>query len=168
MALGLVACDHPNPLAPAEPIGEFPQWGLDFTVENKAGADSMFNPNSKPGPAPDGAPNQAELSGGGASAVPNQPDANKVDVSGGDVAYGQQVFLANCAKCHGPEAKGGEIPMIGTVANLTDKAWQAKVTDAQIASTIAHGKGQKMPGFMGQLQKRELDSVVAFLRSLAR
>ena len=97
--------------------------------------------------------------------MPNAANANKVDVGEGDVVYGKQIFLANCARCHGAEARGGNMPMIGVVANLTDKGWQEKITDAQIASTIAHGKG-KMPGFMGQLDKRALDSVVVYLRSL--
>ena len=158
-----IACDHPNPLAPAEAIGEFPEWGLAFTEAAKVPAadNSRLSPQ---GPAPSNAPNQAELSGAGGTAVPAAKP--KTDLAKGDAAYGKQLFSNLCARCH-RGGEGGQVAMIGMVPNLRDRAWHERITDSQISSTVAHGKG-KMPAFVGQLNKSEIASVVAFIRTLKK
>lgn len=167
LPLLLAACEMPSPQAPAEPIGEYPVWGQNFGQQNSqpAGAGSLL---SGEGPAPSDTPDNAEASGGGGSTTPNMPNTfSSSDWSGGDADYGRQVFLNNCARCHGPEGKGGELPGIGKVPTLADPAWQQKTSDGAIASTIAHGKGT-MPSFMQQLDKRELSGLIAFIRTLAK
>lgn len=168
-ALGLMAlggCDHPNPQMPAEPIGEFPEWGQNFAEEESqpAGSDSLL---AGSGPAPSDAPNNAELSGGGGSATPNMksPFGND-DWSDGDPEFGKQVYLAHCARCHGPDGKGGNMPGVGAVPTLADPEWHARTTNKQIASTIAHGKGA-MPSFMQTFDRRQLTGVIAYLRTLS-
>jgi mono/diheme cytochrome c family protein len=98
------------------------------------------------GPVPTGLEGKAAQSGGGGSATPNQPSpfANE-DWSGGDVSHGKQVFLNNCARCHGPDGKGGNKPGIGVVPTLRDPGWHERTTVKMLASHIAHGKGV-MPG----------------------
>jgi mono/diheme cytochrome c family protein len=172
----LSACDLPSPQAPADPIGEYPVWGQGFgdKASQPAGADSLLaggmqgGEGGEEGPVPSGAPNAAQESGGGGSTTPNMPNpmANE-DWSGGDVAYGQQVYLNNCARCHGAEGKGGNVPAVGMVPTLRDPGWHEKATDKHLASTIAHGKGA-MPGFMEKFDGRQLRGVIAYVRTLKR
>lgn len=159
-----VGCEMPSPQASAEPIGEYPVWGQGFGEQaSQPAQDSLLAPE---GPAPSEGPNAAESSGGGGSATPNMPSpfANE-DWSGGDVTFGKQVFTNQCARCHGMEGKGGNVPGVGMVPTLRDPNWHERTTDKQLASTIAHGKGA-MPSFMEKLDGRELRGLIAFLRSL--
>jgi mono/diheme cytochrome c family protein len=69
---------------------------------------------------------------------------------------GRTLFLKNCAHCHGADAHGDEGP------DLHDLAW----TDQQIAARIRHGKAGQMTAFAGKLTPSEIDSLVAYVRSL--
>ncbi|WP_437718695.1 cytochrome c [Sorangium sp. So ce448] len=53
----------------------------------------------------------------------------------------------NCSTCHGRAGRGDgpQGPMV-RAPDLTDAAWQDRVTDAQMADTIRKGKN-KMPAF---------------------
>jgi mono/diheme cytochrome c family protein len=50
--------------------------------------------------------------------------------------------------------------------NLTDPAFQAKFTDADLRQVIRVGKGQ-MPAFGGMMADEDLGYVITFIRSLA-
>ena len=160
-------CDQPNPREPAEPIGEFPVWGQNFSEDSQPSDDSMLlGASDQPeGPAPSANNQQPEAKGG--SAVPAANPNVGGDWSNGDARAGKMVFVNQCAFCHGADGKGGEKPGIGIVPTLRDPAWHERMTDGKIAKTITHGVG-KMPSFMGKLTKDELKNVVAFLRSLKR
>jgi len=69
---------------------------------------------------------------------------------------GRILFLKNCAHCHGADAHGDEGP------DLHDLDW----TDQQIAVRIRHGKAGQMTAFAGKLASPEIDSLVAYVRSL--
>jgi len=59
-----------------------------------------------------------------------------------EMSWGQ-----SCAPCHGPIGHGdGPKGSLVKAPDLTDAAWQAKVTDADIAKQIHEGKGL-MPKF---------------------
>ena len=49
--------------------------------------------------------------------------------------------------------------------NLTDAAFQAKFTDADLRQVIRVGKGQ-MPAFGGMMADEDLGYVITFIRSL--
>ena len=167
LAVTVVGCDIPSPQSAAEPIGEYPEWGQNFGKETSqpAASDSLL---SGEGPAPSDAPNNAEATGGGGATAPGMKNTFSSDDWGsGDAALGQQVFVNHCARCHGDDGRGAMMPGIGRVPTLTDPAWHQRVSDKDLASTIAHGKGA-MPSFMQTLEKRELDGVIAYIRSLAK
>lgn len=168
LALVVVGCDMPSPQSPAEPIGEFPVWGQGFGEQAaQPAADSLLAGGAGgEGPAPADTPNAADTSGGGGSTTPNQPSpfANE-NWSDGDASYGKQVFTNQCARCHGLEGKGGMMAGVGMVPTLRDPAWHERMTDKQLASTIAHGKNA-MPSFMEILDGKELRGVIAYVRSL--
>lgn len=163
----VVACDLPTPNAPAEPIGELPKWGSDFATQGGTSSTTqMMGPTGAPGPVPTpsapGAPQQ------GGSVTPNQPNPFAGEQwGGGDPRVGQHVWVTMCQRCHGAAGEGGAIPGQGTVPTLADKGWQERTKDKDIASVIAHGKGA-MPSFMGQMNKDQIDGVIAFIRTLAR
>ena len=164
VGLQALACEVPSPNAPAEPIGEFPKWGVGFATPNAA-------PNSllgAPGPAPSGDDKPANVGTGSGGVLPGNSNGGKTgDWSGGDPKSGQGVYATNCLKCHGAAGDGGNSPGVGMVPRLADPAWQDKITDAQIASTIAHGRGA-MPSFMKSLTRDEVTGVIAYIRTLKK
>jgi mono/diheme cytochrome c family protein len=142
-------CDMPTPLAPAEPIGQVPSWGASFN--------QPANPSGLvPGAAPDGAPS---LSSAGAA----MPGA-VASFAGGDAAAGKTLYEAQCARCHGGQGEGG---VALNAPELRSAAWQDRTTDAQLARTIALGRGA-MPAFRDSLDKAGLANVIAYVRTLKK
>lgn len=154
LLVGLGACDVPTPLAPAEPIGEVPTWGVDFATPSQ-------QPSSLLGPG------AATLGNTGMPAGTLSPGATG-DWSGGDPTLGKGVWTALCARCHGDDGNGGALPGGARVPPLSDPAWQASADDRQIARSIMLGKGA-MPSFMNQgLDRPKLAGLVAHIRSLKK
>src|SRR5262249_2194361 len=73
-----------------------------------------------------------------------------------NAADGQQLFLKNCAHCHGADAHGDEGP------DLHNLDW----TDEQITARIRNGKKGQMTAFAGKLSPDDIRAVVAYLRTL--
>ncbi len=69
---------------------------------------------------------------------------------------GRQLFLKNCAHCHGADAHGDEGP------DLHNLDW----TDEQIATRIRNGKKGQMTAFAGKFSPQQIRDVVAYLRTL--
>ncbi len=69
---------------------------------------------------------------------------------------GQQLFLKNCAHCHGADAHGDECP------DLHNLDW----TDEQIAARIRNGKKGQMTAFMGKFSPEDIRRIIAYLRTL--
>lgn len=76
----------------------------------------------------------------------------------GDVTLGEELFLANCAPCHGPDAKGADY-----APSLIHPIVAAK-DDAELKRTILDGRNT-MPAWRGQLSREEISDILAFLRS---
>lgn len=71
-----------------------------------------------------------------------------------DQLVGQQVFVANCAQCHGLRGEGGVGPQL---AGSSRAANRANVDDA-----VRFGRGV-MPAFQAQLSPEQLDAVVGYV-----
>jgi cytochrome c oxidase cbb3-type subunit 3 len=69
---------------------------------------------------------------------------------------GRALFLKNCAHCHGANARGDDGP------DLHNLDW----TDKQIADRIRNGKKGQMTAFDGKLKTTEIESIIAYLRTL--
>ena len=74
-----------------------------------------------------------------------------------------------CQKCHGADGKGEtKVGKKLQLKDYTDAAVQAKMTDADIAKTIADGVTdngkEKMKAFKETLTKDEITDLVAFVR----
>jgi mono/diheme cytochrome c family protein len=72
------------------------------------------------------------------------------------VATGKQLFLKNCAHCHGADGHGDDGP------ELHNLDW----TDEQIATRIRNGKKGQMTAFAGKFSPEQIRDVVGYLRSL--
>ncbi len=69
---------------------------------------------------------------------------------------GRALFLKNCAHCHGADAHGDDGP------DLHDLEW----TDKQITDRIRNGKKGQMTAFAGKFKTTEIESLIAYLRTL--
>ena len=80
---------------------------------------------------------------------------------------GEALYKRNCAGCHGADGAGQTA--MGRTFKIGDlRAAEAqKMTDAQLADLIANGKG-KMPAYGKRLSHEQIQSVVGYLRELAK
>jgi mono/diheme cytochrome c family protein len=81
-------------------------------------------------------------------------------------ALGRRVFDANCARCHEPYSKSG---LHGpSLRNLYKKQFMPSgqpANDDRITEVILRGRA-KMPAFSGTLSQRQLDALLAYLKTL--
>ena len=88
--------------------------------------------------------------------------AVKLDMSAAAVAAGREVFVQNCAPCHGPQGQG----VIGP--NLTDNYWIHGNTDGDLVTTITNGVPEKgMIAWKAVLNPTKIQQVAAFVKTLA-
>jgi len=74
--------------------------------------------------------------------------------------------VAACARCHGAEGTGGPPLASGQAPrNFHDAAFQASRSDDDLRATIRGGKPPGMPSFAAVFSDRELDLLVAQIRS---
>jgi mono/diheme cytochrome c family protein len=141
LALALAACERPPS---AESLREWTPADHRSTDDDKvatgarqAAATKPNRANAPPGQTGVGAPETAQLV---------------------ELTWRQQ-----CSTCHGPVGKGdGQMGPMLRVPDLTREAWQAAVSDAEIAATIKNGKG-KMPNF--DVPAGVLEGLVARVRA---
>jgi mono/diheme cytochrome c family protein len=73
-----------------------------------------------------------------------------------DAAQGRQLFLMNCAHCHGEDAHGDEGPDLHNLHR----------SDARIHEVITAGIKGEMPSFGKKLGDPEVRELTAYLRTL--
>jgi mono/diheme cytochrome c family protein len=72
-----------------------------------------------------------------------------------DPTLGRQLFMRNCAMCHGENGEGKSGPRLAG-NSLSLEAIQKKVTNG----------GTQMPSFGGKLSRTDVEAVSAYVRSL--
>ncbi len=78
---------------------------------------------------------------------------------------GKRIFSRHCAGCHGAEGKGDGYKLLGPdPANLTAPATRKK-PDSALLTTIHEGK-PNMPSWKGILSDHDIQSVLAYIRTL--
>jgi cytochrome c oxidase cbb3-type subunit 3 len=75
---------------------------------------------------------------------------------------GRNLFVNNCATCHGSDARGAR-----GFPNLTDAAWQWGGMPEQIETSITGGRTGVMPGFAAQFEPAAIDELVEYVQQLA-
>jgi cytochrome c oxidase cbb3-type subunit 3 len=105
----------------------------------------------------------------GAQVAPGAPNGGQGDGRGQSPAgeVDQLVDLTwrqQCSTCHGPMGRGdGQMGPMVQAPDLTVADWQAKATDAEMASQIKNGKN-RMPAF--NLPDPVVAGLVARIRAL--
>ncbi|OYY82328.1 MAG: cytochrome-c oxidase, cbb3-type subunit III [Rhizobiales bacterium 35-66-30] len=79
------------------------------------------------------------------------------------VEKGAAVFKANCAVCHGEDAKGNQ--ELGS-KNLTDGIWLYGSDKATIVQTITNGRGGVMPAWGERLSPTTLKALTVYVHTL--
>jgi cytochrome c6 len=77
-----------------------------------------------------------------------------------DIQRGAALYSTHCAVCHGANGT----PVMPGTPNFR-RLESLMRPDAQLIAAVRSGKGA-MPGYLGILRERELQDVVAFLRTL--
>ena len=87
---------------------------------------------------------------------------------------GKELYKANCVACHGESGKG-DGPGAGVLKppprDHTDRAYMSTLTDQQIGDIIRMGgapKGKPLMPSHPQINGADLDSLVAYVRSLSQ
>lgn len=80
-----------------------------------------------------------------------------------DLALGAKVFAANCAVCHGPDAKGKHE---AGAPNLTDAIWLYGSDKAVIVDGIVNGRGGIMPAWASRLDDLTIKALAVYVYSL--
>lgn len=73
-------------------------------------------------------------------------------------SLGRELFLNNCAGCHGADARGA----VG-FPDLADSDWLYGGTPEAIVASVTAGRRGAMPGFNGALQPHALNALTQFL-----
>ncbi|MEP9367736.1 cytochrome-c oxidase, cbb3-type subunit III [Xanthobacter sp. VNH20] len=79
------------------------------------------------------------------------------------VQKGAAVFKANCAVCHGENAKGNQ--ELGS-KNLTDGIWLYGSDKATIVQTITYGRGGVMPAWGARLSPTTIKALTVYVHTL--
>jgi len=86
-----------------------------------------------------------------------------------------RLFRAKCASCHGRDGKGDtEQGKKMKIINMTDAAWQKRMTDAKIKETVlngisrtADGVKKEMESFKGKVDDKKMALLIERIRAFA-
>lgn len=80
----------------------------------------------------------------------------------------RETYAQNCARCHGADGRGQTVLGKSLDApDIADANWQKRHSNKKIAVKISRG-GNGMPAFSKKLSAREINSLVAYVRSLKK
>jgi cbb3-type cytochrome c oxidase subunit III len=85
------------------------------------------------------------------------------------IAAGQQLYLKNCASCHGRNGQGGPgNDLIPPAPSLVDDMWDHGSTDGEIFNNIKNGIGPdfNMVPWKDMLKDDDIWNVVNYVRSI--
>jgi mono/diheme cytochrome c family protein len=113
---------------------------------------------------------------GQAAAKPatQKPAAAAAKASPESIANGEVLYKRSCQMCHGPAGKGdgpAAKTLKGKLPDLTDKAFMAKESDADIHELISNGKKSEignMPAMAKRLKPEEITDIINYVRTLAK
>jgi mono/diheme cytochrome c family protein len=103
-----------------------------------------------------------------ADATPGSDLGNPIPDTVTSASAGQNVFLANCASCHGVDARGGG-PQAGTTQVRPPSLVSGHLnshTDGDIFFWISNGLPGGMPAWASSLSETDRWNVVNYLRSI--
>jgi mono/diheme cytochrome c family protein len=79
-----------------------------------------------------------------------------------------ELYAKYCVSCHGKDGRANSLKgKLKHARNLTDPAWQDRVSDERLFNSITNGK-EKMPGFSKKMSEQEINTLVSYVRSLKK
>jgi mono/diheme cytochrome c family protein len=96
---------------------------------------------------------------------------NPVPASPESVAAGQQLYMRQCASCHGKNGQGGPgNDLIPAAPSLVGDHWEHGSSDGALFANIKNGIAPdfNMVPFKDKLKDDEIWSVVHYIRSIAK
>jgi mono/diheme cytochrome c family protein len=92
-----------------------------------------------------------------------------------NIAEGKKLYASNCSSCHGDTGRGDGIAgkaLPAKPADHTNGAFMNALSDKWLTDIIAKGggavgKSNFMPGWGGSLNEKQIQTIVAYIRSLA-
>ncbi|MCB9594398.1 MAG: c-type cytochrome [Sandaracinaceae bacterium] len=104
----------------------------------------------------------AELPTGEAATGVPSGEMRSIEATPAAAQAGQAVYGANCVPCHGAEGEG----RLGIGPKLNSETFLAAASDGYLLRTIGRGRvGTTMPGWGTTLDRGEVESVIAYMRS---
>ncbi len=89
----------------------------------------------------------------------------KIAQKGADASV---LFEKHCDTCHGKDGHAKTFKAkFNHARDLTDAKWQAEVSDERLFNSISNGK-RKMPAWGKKFSEAQINSLVAYVRSLKR
>lgn len=95
-----------------------------------------------------------------AAPAPAEQQTAAVQTEAADEVDAAALFSNNCAGCHGADGTGG----FGS--DLTRDSYTYGRSASDVRTSIAEGRGGKMPGFGAQLSAAAIDALVEYLLEL--
>src|SRR5262249_37511528 len=95
-------------------------------------------------------------------------------LAAGDPKRGNELFQQYCQGCHGPDGRGGRKDgLMPRPQNLTNTGYIDQLPDEYLFTVISKGgegvnKSGYMPSFATTFSSEDIESLIAFIRTLAR
>ena len=79
-----------------------------------------------------------------------------------------ELYAKHCSSCHGKDGRAKTFKAkFNHARDLTDPLWQDEVSDERLFNSIMNGK-KKMPAYRKKMTEPQVNSLIAFVRTLAR
>ena len=96
------------------------------------------------------------------------PIIGKVTIAANNQPGAPEIYAKRCASCHGKDGRARTLKAkFNHARDLTDPLWQDEVSDERMFNSIMNGK-KKMPAYRKKLSEGQVNSLIAYVRTLAR
>ena len=96
------------------------------------------------------------------------PLIGRVTITANNQPTGAEIYAKHCASCHGKDGRARTLKAkFNHARDLTEPLWQDEVSDERLFNSIMNGK-KKMPAYRKKLTEGQVNSLIAYVRTLAR
>lgn len=92
----------------------------------------------------------------------------RVSIAANNQASAAAIYSKHCASCHGKDGRAKTFKAkFNHARDLTDPLWHDEVSDERLFNSIMNGK-KKMPAYRKKLSEDQVNSLIAYVRTLSR